>query len=541
MCTDFCERSPSIVLKELHTSVQGTLKELKERIDEAEDANQCEHHQEVPTPQELTEIRGEKLVNIDQPLSKLLEPKQTDPIFRNVSLSSSSMSSGPDLRVYVEVFDREMDGYLSDLSATAEDRTEEARKILASVNLPHSLTAYRQEQSGGGIPDYIWRRVEMVQKEQLIARLKSDLWELRDVSELARSTYEKINHQLDFDLESDRLFRQVNPDFEGHDAEEVQNSFRQSLSNYDRLLVTANEGDSVLLKRLEQLDTNPKYKLLTFQKSQLDRLLPSAGNGSNPRRPNIDTARLSRLLVELSALFDERQALLDTLRDEVKNFDIVKALQTYAYSRESVGPSGEDYYEAVGIIQQQSFKELILQVQANLDNQTSLVNTILAENDKFISAREQQMNNSNINAAASHQAGDSCIVMIEDAMEEIDQLSRHLKEGKDFYNIVIPKLDKLRQQVEDVSARLTVERLEYDDRTNRVEQEEKDAMMAKELSSAAAAAAASKGPSPTELSGVDDGKVATLIAMEFDPTKVVEALKKHNNDVDQALNELLSG
>ena len=42
------------------------------------------------------------------------------------------------------------------------------------------------------------------------------------------------------------------------------------------------------------------------------------------------------------------------------------------------------------------------------------------------------------------------------------------------------------------------------------------------------------------MDGVDDEKVATLVNMEFDPAKVVAALKKHNNNVDQALNELLS-
>ena len=40
---------------------------------------------------------------------------------------------------------------------------------------------------------------------------------------------------------------------------------------------------------------------------------------------------------------------------------------------------------------------------------------------------------------------------------------------------------------------------------------------------------------------VDDEKVATLVAMEFDPAEVVAALMKSNNNVDQALNDLLSG
>jgi hypothetical protein len=39
---------------------------------------------------------------------------------------------------------------------------------------------------------------------------------------------------------------------------------------------------------------------------------------------------------------------------------------------------------------------------------------------------------------------------------------------------------------------------------------------------------------------VDDEKVASLVAMDFDPAKVVAALKKYDNNVEQALNELLS-
>ena len=39
---------------------------------------------------------------------------------------------------------------------------------------------------------------------------------------------------------------------------------------------------------------------------------------------------------------------------------------------------------------------------------------------------------------------------------------------------------------------------------------------------------------------VDDEKVASLVAMDFDPDKVVAALKKYDNNVEQALNDLLS-
>ena len=40
---------------------------------------------------------------------------------------------------------------------------------------------------------------------------------------------------------------------------------------------------------------------------------------------------------------------------------------------------------------------------------------------------------------------------------------------------------------------------------------------------------------------VDDEKVASLVSMDFDPVKVVAALKQHDNDLELALNDLLAG
>lgn len=212
------------------------------------------------------------------------------------------------------------------------------------------------------------------------------------------------------------------------------------------------------------------------------------------------------------------------------------------------------------------------------------------------------------------------ILMMEDALEEMDQFKTHLQEGRAFYDVVIPKLEKLRLQVGDVSARLLVERCEFEDQAVRQSQEEQDARMAASLAGggggggesshgdgsspnnssasnhASSVSTPSRGgnigtdasplavagrsqpqpppspPSPEQRhnimavrnnslarhsSGtpgvsavshgdlprvrVDDEKVASLVAMDFDPDKVVAALKKYDNDVEHALNELLSG
>lgn len=607
LACDFLESAPLIALQSLHPIVDDQYHRLQQRLHDAQQENDDTHKQAVPHRQEVPEIRGEKLVNVEQGLKDkfwmpLQEPMFTQvttmstatstsmPMSLSLSMSSSPNSTDPNVRRYADLFVSEMDKLVFQMACVAEERTESARKALAVVNLPHSLTAYRQEQSGGGIPEDLWQRVQAMQRDRRIALLQQDLWGLRDVAEQARSTYARIHSQLDFDLESDRLFRdQTNSNsnnshpgssFEGHDAEEVQKTFRQSLANYDRLLVTAQEGDGVLLRRLEILDTNPKYKLLQFQKSQLDRLLPGANASSGPA---IDTSRLSRLLVELSSLFHQREVLLNTIRQEVKSFDITLTLtqQVKIDPRAAHSHHADQEYRNALTYAQKSFDGIVYEMQNNIEQQTELVDTILQENESFMHARETSPSSSSQHTASA----DSCIVMIEDAMEEIEQLSKHLKEGKDFYDVVIPKLNKLKQQVGDVSARLTVERLEYDDKTNRNRQEEQDAKMARRISSsnnntgggggrpsssaasprddaddgrlseqqqhqqmgAHTGTASSQQPGFAQIRHgepqvrVDDEKVATLVAMEFDPAKVVAALAKYDNNMDGALNELLSG
>jgi len=532
------------------------------------------------SPEDLPEIAPQLQVKVNQPLEKILPPLET-PLFEDIM--------NPMVRRYVDLFMTEMDKLLFQMTSIAEEKTESARKALATVNLPHSLTAYRQEQAGGGIPEDLWLRVEAVQQEKRVPRIKQELWELRDIADSARHTYKVIKHQLEEDLAMDELFREQHPNFQGHDAAEVQKTFRQSLENYDRLLVTAQDGDAVLLRRLEMLDTDPKYKLLQFQKSQLDRLLPGAGMVG----PAIDTSLLSKLLVELSVLFREREMILNTMREELKNFDIHSRLCEVDLSNvasvaslpsgagevkelsqgQSQGqkPEVEREFRRILIESKESFNEIAYDIQENINKQTELVQTILVQNQKFMDARD---------AMQSSSSSDSCIVMIEDAIEEIEQLSKHLKEGKDFYDVVIPKLDKLKLQVGDVSARLTVERCEYEDNCRRNEQEAEDARMAATFAGnssegsggnddgdgvgsssnapmgeaggsnragADVAPRAQAQPGVEQVSHsqpqvrVDDESVATLVAMDFDPEKVVAALRKYDNNVEQALNELLSG
>ena len=285
-------------------------------------------------------------------------------------------------------------------------------------------------------------------------------------------------------------------------------------------------------------------------------MLPGSGGD---RSPHIDTTDLSRFLVELSNLFHDRDVTLGALRDEVASYDIREKIT--AVNADS--DTAEQEYQLAVKKAQKSFSGIAYEIQLNIDKQMKLLETIMVENDQFMEARE---------AGASSAASESCIAMIEDAIEEIDQLTKHLREGKDFYEVVIPKLEHLKHQVGDASVRLTVERCEYED--NHVNsaalrrQEHDDARMAASLSDGGAPRPldppvssstpdyrgdsrrdhmpAASHPGVVTVNHnepqvrVDDEKVASLVAMDFDPDRVVAALRKYDNNVEQALNELLS-
>ena len=500
----------SPALDKLRTTVDGFINLLRTRIELADKENNEEHMQPVPRRQELTEIRGENLVKIEKYISKLLPLKTTESIFQNKTIvfvmtaqndddegakeqqnttttnriePSSSLSpsssrpyqkkpapvpSRPNIQTFVKAFKSEMNEIIMQISTATAEQTESGTRSLAAFHLPHSLTAYKQEQSGGGIPDDLWHHVHVIQNEDRIVRVKQDFWELRDSVDLTREIFQTMVSQLNFDIESDREFRRINPNFKGHNGEDFQRTFRQELAKYEKLLSTAHKGDMSLFERSEQLDNEPKYKLLGFSRSQLDSLLPSATGKPNSNSV-VETRNLNYLLNELTVLFQERDELVIRIREEFELYDIKRLLQSRV---DPESGTDQDYLDAL-VFARKAFDSMLYEIQNNMDRQKKLLNAILVENEQFMMNRER--------TSAASQSADSCIAMITDAIEEIKQLSNHLLEGREFYEHLIPKLKKLKQQVDDHSARITVERLEYDDRISQANQEMKDALMAKSL------------------------------------------------------------
>jgi ALIX V-shaped domain binding to HIV/UBA/TS-N domain len=262
--------------------------------------------------------------------------------------------------------------------------------------------------------------------------------------------------------------------------------------------------------------------------------------------------------------------------------------RTYNINKDlaAVGPYESDQlYRQIVEVALESFQPLVNDMRENLEQQNKLWYKIKNENEHFLKARDQKSQQLNSVNVASIVGGP--ILKIYDALDDIELFAKHLSEGRDFYEVVLPKLEKLYQQVGDVSGRLARERMEFEEYSRRlhlVNESPPDRRYGysryfnNDQGEMSAAYNDNRGPlsnghhmsqshtfsqnntndwlpqhrqipsrpsshtaarAPTEVR-IDDEVVANLVAMDFDTDRVVAALKRHNNDFEQALNDLLS-
>jgi BRO1-like domain/ALIX V-shaped domain binding to HIV/UBA/TS-N domain len=580
-CRDFCESTTSPSLQQLvQQQVIPILHDMEERYEIAKRENDQLYHEAIPDHDELPEIAQVLSVKTDiENISKLLPALNCEPaLFGNIL--------DPKLRSYVDLFRSKAQNVIVQTEQLTDQQTESARSQLAIWHLPHSITAYQQEHNGGGIPEDLWNRVAYVQEHHILDQLSRDMWSIRARSDTCRSLVQQIDDVLTKDLQVDAAFRQVHGNFEGHDVQEIQKMFRQALHNYKLLLDSAHESDISLLERCELFTTDPKFRLLKLPKSQLDRMFPPVASAENVdvKHNTYDITMLSNCLIDLSTLINDRDNIMHRLKEHRKTYNIGKDLA-------NMGPhTPEDICTHLVDLALETLQPLVHEISLNLEKQAKLLSRIETENEQFVKARDFQLKrrlNPPATTASSKLVGGGAIVKIHDSLEEIELFSNHVKEGTGFYDIIIPKLNKLQRQVEEVSSRLARERMDYetsssrlqhrydsetisDDRSDRFTRRgEGHPIMDLPYSNLQQSSRRQTRPSIqsngssdrlqylqprredmdiSRPSGqtdrpevrVDDEKLANLVGMDFDPSKVVAALMRHNNDFELALNDLLS-
>lgn len=433
---------------------------------------------------------------------------------------------------------RRLQVILQQTTSMAENITEQARNTLAKVDLPNALVNAVQQNDRNNsdanghdesnLPSFrskaLWQRVERIQRGESdnkentclgLNELQQGLWELRDHAEQAHSVLQQIQDQLEENVSLDQEFTKLYTDYQPKFCvSEVQALFWNSLKKYQQLLHSASTGDRVLFGRLESLPTDPNFQLLSkLTWAKIERLVVSARSPPTAAPSQALTKSmecLNRGLTELSSLFQKREELVQVQLPQEIQLAFQQASQTLLAQLQEQGttPSSSPSSDRLPTSEKKTFSRMeqgtidnspvddksevqrqnilktaqaairpcLDEIQSNINQQTVLLKSILQENQTF----SQLTASSSVARAASatESTAERTLGMLEEALVEMEQLQNHWQQGRVFYQGVIPKLQKLQQQVSEVSTRMAVDRCEYLDEMARVQQEAKDAAMA---------------------------------------------------------------
>ena len=297
MADSLCEQA--LLLAENASVDINMINDLKqsiiERKGQAERENDSIHKEDIPSSHDLEPTRGQRMSKIFPLKKKITEISpslfhidlnQNHDISENhVNKSKIKKSNENNSAILtkkgmeLERFKAESKEILLNCKNIIQKETESARYSLAEVNLPDSLQEYNTTKQG--IPQSTWQKIEAIQKNNEIEKVRNGLLELRDLSDDVHETAKKINEQLDEDVRLDDEFRKKFRTFKGSDVKEVQKATRHSMTQCGQLLTNAKGGDNVLLQYLQKLDTESKFLLLQYDKNHLDNLTPSSSKVRN--------------------------------------------------------------------------------------------------------------------------------------------------------------------------------------------------------------------------------------------------------------------
>ena len=521
--------------------------------------------------------------DVDVPIVPLRPQKvmQMAPIppeanFLEPALGIVSLAASPPLqrllnRTGVEActkFHQKLAQMLISTRKTAHNATESAGEQLAKLGLPECITTFKATVEAAktarrrnicGIPPAMAGQLESLHSSQGVMLLKHNLYNLEEVAALARQTLDKTEEMLDDTVQADSEFRRDHPTFTGRDVAvehsqiavtsldgngATETDARKTCAKMRGWLNQANEGDQKLAKVLQEIETDPKYRLVMRPLDQLEKLIRGGSGGITDDTKDdeddrtsssfstgtdgVDTSALVKQLEHLKTLMASRERKLEEMEKDVLVFNQRERAVKAIARRGDISPD-ERLYQALTDVALPLFDHHFDKIKTSIDKQVRLFKLIVQLYTKFqVDKSEYEQNkevaegDSMFDAASS--PAKSYLQKIASALKTISWIQPQLVQGRNFYQTVLTNIEELKKKVEDTNALLASERIFYEDshhsrqeEEHRRRQEREDERLAQELMREAEEAAAQQPPqTPADpRQQEEDERLARELARQF--------------------------
>jgi len=383
----------------VHRNMQAAIKDL-----------QTVYHQPVPKASQLKEIA---MVAIVKPLPL---PDITaitgDDLFKGLVPMSVTIAS----TIYIDKAES-LKRELNDLTNTQNDFV---RSKLGSVGLPAALEAH---DHGAGLPDSVWHRIRTTQDQGGLQMLQTTLQQNKTTSEFCHQQLQDAESKLGTEELEDRECReQYGQQWKRPASTELNKNFRDDIDRYYKLLRDSSQSDEHVQTTLAEQAT--EFDKLKATRKVLDSQFPAISHAQN----KVDTNKLSRLLVEMGQLVQDRDQDYSAFVEALNKVDIVSVIMA---TGDKV-PHEQLFEQEI-----QKFSPFKDKIQNSVTRQSQLLENIIEENSVFRAARQ---------ADEVTMRRESLIQNLEAAVHKFEQVYSNVQEGAAFYRGLREKIEVCRSQ-----------------------------------------------------------------------------------------------
>ena len=418
--------------------------------------------------------------------------------FLDPALGISYLAASPPLQQILDStgvdactdFHRKLLEMFTSAKLSAGNATGSAKEELAKMGLPDSISTFKatveaaksgRSNNVRGIPSAMAEQIESLHATEGVGLLKQNLYILEEVAALARKTLGETEDMLNETVRADDEFRRQHPTFSGRDVATeheqiavssldgsgaVETNARQICSKIRTWLDQANEGDQKLCQVLEEIETDPKYRLVMLPLDQLEKLvrggsgrmneddMDDTSSSSAAGTCSVETLALEKQLEHLGTLIASRGRILDAMENDVLAFNQrERAIQSIS-NRGNLTVADSQFYDALKDLSLPLFDHHIEKVNNSIQKQQKLFRLILQLYSKFQldrSAYEQENGAKEEDWVADTTSSTSHIYLqkIASALKTVEWCRPQLVQGRNFYQTVLTNIEELKKKVED--------------------------------------------------------------------------------------------
>jgi len=458
---------------------------------------------------------------------------------------------------------------LASTKSSAHRATASSQEELAKLGLPDCISTFKATVEAAkvarsskilGIPPAMADQLQSLHSSRGVMLLKQNLYILEEVAALARQTLDETEEMLHDTVQTDQAFRRDHPTFSGRDVAmehsqiavssldgsgATETDARQICSKIRTWLNQANEGDRKLCQVLEEIETDPKYRLVMLPLNQLEKLVRGGSGRLNTDEEEmeeedrtssfsslatgaVESITLEKQLEHLNTLLASRERILDEMENDVLTFNQrERAVQAIAKHGNLLADN--QFYQALADLSLPLFDHHFEKINTSIEKQNTLFRLIVQLYTKFQvdrSAYEQEKEaaEDDLMTDTASSPAKAYLQKIASALKTIEWIRPQLVQGRNFYQTVLSNIEELKKKVEDVNAVLASERIFFEDshhsqreEAHRRRQEEEDERLARELMREAEEAAAQHAPQAAvdPRQQEDDERLARELAQQF--------------------------